>query len=108
MVCTWFCRLEGLWRNWQIKLQPYGAIASGNTLVKDAATRDRIVADVRDDCLCFEMEAAGLMNSFPCLVMRGICNYADSHENDRWQRYAPATPATYAKEPPAKEQSHSS
>jgi hypothetical protein len=35
--------------------------------------------------LCFEMEAAGLMNSFPCLVVRGVCNYADSHKNKRWQ-----------------------
>ncbi|KAF1936653.1 hypothetical protein EJ02DRAFT_447927 [Clathrospora elynae] len=36
--------------------------------------------------LCFEMEAAGLMNSFPCLVVRGICDYADSHKNKRWHR----------------------
>ncbi|KAJ5117910.1 Pfs NACHT and Ankyrin domain protein [Penicillium atrosanguineum] len=76
----------------------YGTIASGNTLVKDAATRDRIVADLGEDCICFEMEAAGLMNHFPCLVIRGICDYADSHKNDRWQRYASATAATYAKE----------
>ncbi|GKT50695.1 uncharacterized protein ColSpa_10876 [Colletotrichum spaethianum] len=76
----------------------YGIIASGNTLVKDAATRDRIVADVGEDCICFEMEAAGLMNHFPCLVIRGICDYADSHKNDRWQRYASATAAAYAKE----------
>ncbi|KID60063.1 Pfs, NACHT and Ankyrin domain protein, partial [Metarhizium brunneum ARSEF 3297] len=76
----------------------YGTIASGNTLVKDAATRDRIVADVGEDCICFEMEAAGLMNHFPCLVIRGICDYADSHKNDRWQRYASATAAAYAKE----------
>ncbi|KAK4170816.1 hypothetical protein QBC36DRAFT_250670 [Triangularia setosa] len=76
----------------------YGTIASGNTLVKDAAARDRIVADVGDDCICFEMEAAGLMNHFPCLVIRGICDYADSHKNDRWQRYASATAAAYAKE----------
>ncbi|KAK4922629.1 hypothetical protein LTR66_016587, partial [Elasticomyces elasticus] len=76
----------------------YGTIASGNTLVKDAATRDRIVADVGEDCICFEMEAAGLMNHFPCLVIRGICDYADSHKNDRWQRYASATAAAYTKE----------
>ncbi|CAN9403213.1 unnamed protein product [Alternaria alternata] len=43
--------------------------------------------------LCFEMEAAGLMNSFPCLVIRGICDYADSHKNKRWQPYAAATAA---------------
>jgi hypothetical protein len=44
------------------------------------------------------MEAAGLMNSFPCLVVRGICDYADSHKNKRWQPYAAATAAAYAKE----------
>ncbi|KAK0721573.1 Pfs, NACHT and ankyrin domain protein [Lasiosphaeria miniovina] len=76
----------------------YGIIASGNTLVKDAAIRDRMVAEVGEDCICFEMEAAGLMNHFPCLVVRGICDYADSHKNDRWQRYASATAAAYAKE----------
>ncbi|GJD00522.1 pfs domain-containing protein [Colletotrichum higginsianum] len=76
----------------------YGVIASGNTLVKDAAAREQIVADVGEDCICFEMEAAGLMNHFPCLVIRGISDYADSHKNDRWQRYASATAAAYAKE----------
>jgi nucleoside phosphorylase len=76
----------------------YGIIASGNTLVKDAATRDRIVTDIGEDCICVEMEAAGLMNHFPCLVVRGVCDYADSHKNDRWQRYASATAAAYTKE----------
>ncbi|KAL2010787.1 hypothetical protein VTN00DRAFT_3505 [Thermoascus crustaceus] len=50
----------------------YGVIASGNTLVKDAATRDWIVQNTGEECICLEMEAAGLMNSFPCLVIRGI------------------------------------
>jgi nucleoside phosphorylase len=76
----------------------YGIIASGNTLIKDAATRDKIVEDIGEECICFEMEAAGLMNHFPCLVIRGICDYADSHKNDRWQRYASATAAAYGKE----------
>ena len=44
------------------------------------------------------MEAAGLMDSFPCLVIRGICDYADSHKNKRWQPYAAATAAAFAKE----------
>jgi hypothetical protein len=44
------------------------------------------------------MEAAGLMNDFPCLVIRGICDYADSHKNNTWQPYAAATAAAYAKE----------
>ena len=44
------------------------------------------------------MEAAGLMQDFPCLVIRGICDYSDTHKNKRWQHYAAATAAAYAKE----------
>ncbi|KAK3379115.1 hypothetical protein B0T24DRAFT_674933 [Lasiosphaeria ovina] len=76
----------------------YGIIASGNMLVMDAATRDKVADHVGGKCLCVEMEAAGLMNHFPCLVIRGICDYADSHKNDRWQRYASATAAAFGKE----------
>ena len=38
------------------------------------------------------------MNTFPCTIIRGICNYADSHKNENWQAYAAATAAAYAKE----------
>ncbi|KXH43881.1 phosphorylase superfamily protein [Colletotrichum salicis] len=48
--------------------------------------------------LCFEMEAAGLMNNFPCIDIRGICDCADVHKNKRWQAYAAATAAAYVKE----------
>ena len=48
--------------------------------------------------ICFEMEAAGLMDSFRCLVIRGICDYADSHKNKIWQPYAAATASAYARE----------
>jgi nucleoside phosphorylase len=75
----------------------YGTIASGNQVMKDAAQRDRVSADL-GGVLCFEMEAAGLMNAFPCLVIRGICDYADSHKNKKWQPYAAGTAAAYAKE----------
>ncbi|OSS43463.1 hypothetical protein B5807_11981 [Epicoccum nigrum] len=75
----------------------YGTIASGNQVIKDAAVRDRLSAEL-GGVLCFEMEAAGLMNSFPCLVVRGICDYADSHKNKRWQAYAAGTAAAYVKE----------
>ena len=75
----------------------YGTIASGNQVMRDAAERDRVSSEL-GGVLCFEMEAAGLMNSFPCLVIRGICDYADSHKNKRWQPYAAGTAAAYAKE----------
>ncbi|KXH46440.1 pfs domain-containing protein [Colletotrichum nymphaeae SA-01] len=76
----------------------YGIIASGNSVVKDGVSRDQILQQLGTGCLCFEMEAAGLMNDFPCLVIRGICDYADSHKNDRWQNYAAIVAAAYAKE----------
>ncbi|CAN9239159.1 unnamed protein product [Alternaria alternata] len=75
----------------------HGTVASGNQVIKDAVVRDRLSVEL-GGVLCFEMEAAGLMNSFPCLVVRGICDYADSHKNKRWQPYAAATAAAYAKE----------
>jgi hypothetical protein len=65
--------------------------------MKDGIVRDRVSSEL-GGVLCFEMEAAGLMNTFPCLVIRGICDYADSHKNKRWQPYAAATAAACAKE----------
>ncbi|KAG5817971.1 hypothetical protein H9Q74_010306 [Fusarium xylarioides] len=74
----------------------YGLIASSNRLMKDALTRDALAA--KKGVLCFEMEAAGLMNHFPCLVIRGICDYSDSHENKEWQGFAAMMAAAYAKD----------
>jgi nucleoside phosphorylase len=74
----------------------YGLVASANQLMKDAVIRDRLAEE--KDVLCFEMEAAGLMNHFPCLVIRGICDYSDSHKNKEWQGYAAMAAAAYAKD----------
>ncbi|KAK7415745.1 hypothetical protein QQX98_005658 [Neonectria punicea] len=73
----------------------YGLIASGRLLMKDASKRDELAKERK--VLCFEMEAAGLMNRFPCLVVRGICDYSDSHKNNEWHGYAAMTAAAYAK-----------
>ncbi|PTD03484.1 hypothetical protein FCULG_00012821 [Fusarium culmorum] len=83
----------------------YGLIASANRLMKDALARDQLAASI--DVLCFEMEAAGLMNHFPCLAIRGICDYSDSHKNKEWQGFAAMMAAAYAKDllrqiPPSK------
>jgi nucleoside phosphorylase len=74
----------------------YGLIASGNQVMQHGVTRDRVSEEF--GVLCFETEAAGLMDNFPCLVIRGICDYADSHKSKRWQEYAAAVAAVYAKE----------
>ena len=57
----------------------FGLIAPGNHVMRHGLTRDRLAEKL--GILCFEMEAAGLMDNFPCLVVRGICDYADSHKN---------------------------
>ncbi|KAJ5672347.1 TPR repeat protein [Penicillium longicatenatum] len=75
----------------------YGTIASGNQVMRDGIERDKISSEF-GGILCFEMEAAGLMNDFPCLVIRGICDYADSHKNKTWQPYAAGTAAAYTRE----------
>ncbi|KAL7786114.1 hypothetical protein V8C43DRAFT_324923 [Trichoderma afarasin] len=74
-----------------------GLIASGNQVIKDAVLRDKLYQMFDKNVLCVEMEAAGLMNDFPCIVIRGICDYADSHKDDKWQDYAAAVAAACAK-----------
>lgn len=73
----------------------YGLIASGNQVIKDARARDQMGAEMK--VLCFEMEGAGVMTTGQCLIIRGICDYADSHKNDEWHNYAAATAAAYTK-----------
>jgi len=75
----------------------YGTIASGNQVMRSGKGRDKISEEF-GGVLCYEMEAAGLMNNFPCLVIRGVCDYADSHKTKRWQPYAAGTAAAYAKD----------
>ncbi|KAF3921377.1 Nephrocystin-3 [Dactylellina cionopaga] len=74
----------------------YGVIASGNQVIRDGVTRDRIAS--ANNAICSEIEAAGLMNDFLCTVVRGISDYADSHKNKDWQGYAALVAAAYAKE----------
>jgi nucleoside phosphorylase len=76
----------------------YGLIASGNQVIKDATFRDKLNRDLGGNVLCVEMEAAGLMSNFPCIAIRGICDYADSHKNKDWQEHAAAVAAAFAKE----------
>ncbi|MCJ1310944.1 hypothetical protein MMC25_004613 [Agyrium rufum] len=75
----------------------YGLIASGNQVIKDSLLREHIDEKLNGQVLCFEMEAAGLMNNFTCLIIRGICNYADSHKNMAWQAHAAISSAAFAR-----------
>ncbi|KAL4911940.1 nucleoside phosphorylase domain-containing protein [Aspergillus aurantiobrunneus] len=75
----------------------YGTIASRNQVMTDAVTRDWLSSKL-GGILCFKMEAARLMNNLPCLVIRGISDYCNSHKNASCQLFAAAVSAAYAKE----------
>ncbi|KAL4932575.1 5'-methylthioadenosine/S-adenosylhomocysteine nucleosidase family protein [Aspergillus undulatus] len=72
-----------------------GLIASGDTVMKSGQDRDLVA--MRDNVLAFEMEGVGVWDSLPCLVVKGVCDYADSHKNKIWQPYAAATGAACMK-----------
>ncbi|SCO44887.1 uncharacterized protein FFNC_10101 [Fusarium fujikuroi] len=72
-----------------------GRLGSGNTVMKSGLDRDRIAA--KYNVVAFEMEGAGIGEEFPCIVVKGICDYADSHKNKTWQNFAAATAASVAK-----------
>ncbi|KID73643.1 Ankyrin repeat and KH domain-containing protein 1 [Metarhizium brunneum] len=73
----------------------YGGIASGNKVMKYGRKRDEIAEEL--DVICFEMEAAGIVDVIDCLVIRGICDYSDSHKSKEWQDHAAVAAAAYAK-----------
>jgi nucleoside phosphorylase len=73
-----------------------GTIASGELVIKNGKLRDELAKQY--SILCFEMEAAGALANFPCIVIRGVSDYSDSHKNDQWHGYAAAAAAAYARE----------
>ncbi|KAF7555253.1 hypothetical protein G7Z17_g2323 [Cylindrodendrum hubeiense] len=73
----------------------FGLIASGDTVMKDGEERDNIAR--QEGVIGFEMEGAGMWDTFPCIVIKGACDYADSHKAKGWQRYAAATAAACTK-----------
>jgi hypothetical protein len=71
-------------------------MASGDTVIKSGKHRDQIAE--QDNVIAFEMEGAGVFSYFPYgLVIKGVCDYADSHKHKRWQRYSAATAAAFTK-----------
>ncbi|KAL6798116.1 nucleoside phosphorylase domain-containing protein [Trichoderma sp. SZMC 28012] len=72
-----------------------GSIASGDTVMKSGMDRDVIAK--KEGIIAFEMEAAGISSQIPCLVIKGVSDYADSHKHSEWQDFAAATAAATAK-----------
>ncbi|KAL5341979.1 hypothetical protein BJX70DRAFT_11584 [Aspergillus crustosus] len=72
-----------------------GLFATGDSVIKSGVHRDAIGKET--GAIAFEMEGAGVWNTLPCVIIKGVCDYADSHKNKRWQDYAAATAAACAK-----------
>jgi nucleoside phosphorylase len=78
----------------------FGNIGSASTLLKDERYRDQL--NERYKTIAYEMEGAGIAiaaatNGFGYLIIRGICDYADSDKNDAWQTYASVCAASFAR-----------
>jgi nucleoside phosphorylase len=73
----------------------YGIIASGDTVMKSGEDRDEIAR--AEKVVGFEMEGVGVWDVFPCVVIKGVCDYADSHKDKVWQEYAAASAASCMK-----------
>jgi nucleoside phosphorylase len=79
----------------------YGLIGSSNMLLKDPQLRDRLRDEYKVRAI--EMEGSGIAaatwmsGNTGYLLIRGICDYCDSHKNDAWQGYAAVVAAAYAR-----------
>ena len=88
--------------NTRPKVEP-GVIASGDKVIADATERDAI-ASANRKIMAIEMEGYGVISaawqSFDqvrCLVIRSLCDYANSNKNDQWHTYAAAVAAGFTK-----------
>ncbi|KAL8364559.1 hypothetical protein RB595_003715 [Gaeumannomyces hyphopodioides] len=72
-----------------------GCVGSGDTLFRSSKERDKIAGEY--NILAFEMEGAGVWGRGGCIIIKGVCDYVDSHRNKTWQRFAAARAASVTK-----------
>jgi nucleoside phosphorylase len=82
-------------KNAQKAMIHFGRIASGDAVMKSGQHRDKI-ADC-ENVIGFEMESVGAWDCIPTVVIKGVCDYSDSHKTKKWQKYAAATAAACTK-----------
>ncbi|KAM0471568.1 hypothetical protein ACHAPX_009224 [Trichoderma viride] len=87
-----------------------GIVGSGDRVIKSGEHRDSIAKP--KGIIAFEMEGSGIMEEIPCVVVKGVCDYADCHKSKKWQDFAAATAASALQAileylPPAKSQEYS-
>ncbi|TVY65369.1 5'-methylthioadenosine/S-adenosylhomocysteine nucleosidase [Fusarium oxysporum f. sp. cubense] len=82
---------QGVLTNIQEPLVFLGGVASGDTVMKSGTNRDQVAE--AQNIIAFEMEGSGVWEELPSLIIKGVCDYADSHKDKRWQNFAAATAA---------------
>ncbi|KAJ3570125.1 hypothetical protein NPX13_g5838 [Xylaria arbuscula] len=90
-------RIPHMWKKPSSKFPAihFGCVASSDSVMKFGEDRDKAS---RDGVIAFEMEGAGIWETFPgCLIIKGVCDYADSHKNKLFQGFAAATAAATTK-----------
>jgi nucleoside phosphorylase len=60
----------------------FGRFACSNQVMRSGPHRDRIAAN--EGVIPFEMESAGTWDYIPTIVIKSVCDYADSHKNKKW------------------------
>ncbi|KAJ5584296.1 uncharacterized protein N7459_004096 [Penicillium hispanicum] len=70
----------------------FGKIALSKEEVENAGQRDAIANILHAICL---IPADHLVHELPCLQIRGIRDYSDTHKSDAWHGYAAAAAAVY-------------
>ncbi|KAK6521280.1 hypothetical protein TWF506_001503 [Arthrobotrys conoides] len=73
----------------------FGSVASGDKVMRSATLRDKI--SEREAVIAFDMEAVGVWDYLPCILIKGVCDYSDSHKNKSWQEYAAVAAAAFTK-----------
>ncbi|KAK6347132.1 hypothetical protein TWF696_007211 [Orbilia brochopaga] len=73
----------------------FGSVASGDTVMRSGQDRDSIAR--KEGVIAFEMEGAGVWDNLSCIIIKGVCDYADSHKSKKWQNFAAATAASTMK-----------
>ncbi len=73
-----------------------GLIASSDRVWKSGKDRDDLAR--KAGVIGFEMQGIGDWDAIPCVVIKGVCDYADGHRNKVWQGYAAAAAAACMKE----------
>ncbi len=72
-----------------------GPVGSGDMVIKSGEHRDEIAQPHR--IVAFEMEGAGVSEETPCVVVKGVCDYADCHKNKNGRTLPPLPPRLRSK-----------